>query len=120
MTQIKILQKLFEARDAIHFMHLNTTSYAKHKALGEFYDSWLDLVDSFIETYQGKYGRITGVISIDVNSASDTHAYLVDLMKFLNVDIVTIIDQKIDSDLDNIIADMKALINHTMYLLTLS
>lgn len=119
MTPQKVQNKLFEVRNQIHLIHLNTTSYAEHKALDSFYNDWLSLVDSFIETYQGKYGRIEGVLSCGVNAGVNSRVYLVDLMSYLNDDINNIIDPKVDSDLDNIIADMKQLVNHTLYLLTL-
>ena len=51
MEALKVLQKLFEVRDQIHFSHLNTQSFSEHKALNEFYETWLDLADSFIETF---------------------------------------------------------------------
>lgn len=53
--------KLFQIRDQIHLTHLKvngTGSYAAHKALNEFYDEILDLTDTLIESYQGKYGLI--------------------------------------------------------------
>ena len=46
---------LFLARDCAHSTHLNTRSYAKHKALAKFYHQIIDLADSFDEAYQGKY-----------------------------------------------------------------
>jgi len=119
MEALKVLQKLFEVRDQIHFLHLNTQSHSEHKALNEFYDNWLDLADSFIETYQGKYGRIQGDAQINISTTIEVNIYLVALSEFLNKDIVTLIDITIDSDLDNIIADLKGLVNHTRYLLTL-
>ena len=118
MTPQRVQNKLFEARDQIHLIHLNTTSYSEHKALNSFYDGWLDLVDKFIETYQGKYGRIGGYLNIDVHSGADSRGYLTELMIYLNTDAKNIIDH-LDSDLDNILADMKQLINQTLYLLTL-
>ncbi|CAB4140660.1 hypothetical protein UFOVP406_48 [uncultured Caudovirales phage] len=54
---------LFLARDVTHSAHLNTRSYAKHKALGKFYEEIIDLADKFAEAYQGKYGLI-GPISL--------------------------------------------------------
>jgi hypothetical protein len=119
MTPSKVQQKLFEARDQIHLIHLNTTSHAEHKALNQFYEDWLDQVDKFIETFQGKYGRIGGTYSVEVNSGTIARTYLIELMAYLNDDILTIIDPVVDSDLDNIIADMKQLVNQTLYLLTL-
>ena len=38
---------LFLARDVTHSAHLNTRSYAKHKALQKFYENIIDLGDSF-------------------------------------------------------------------------
>ena len=118
MTPQRVQNKLFEVRDQIHLIHLNTSSYSEHKALNSFYDQWLDLVDKFIETYQGKYGRIGGYLNIDVHSGVSSREYLTELMIFLNTDMANVIDEH-DSDLDNIIADMKQLINQTLYLLTL-
>ena len=118
MTILKAIQKMFEARDCMHLLHLNTKSYAEHKALDSFYIDWLELVDSFIETYQGKYGRVSGAISIETGTMYDAETYLKDLIVFTNTDLEPLVAQE-DSDLLNIIADMKGLINHTLYLLTL-
>lgn len=49
----------FEARTKTHIAHLQTTSYAEHKALNEFYDGIIPLVDAVAEAYQGKYGIIS-------------------------------------------------------------
>lgn len=119
MTPLRVKQKLFEARDVIHDLHLDTTSYAEHIALNGFYNGWVDLLDSFLETYYGKYGRIKGTISIDSSTDLKSEDYLKQLMLFVCEDFYMIIDGTVDSDLENIIADMKQLINHTLYLLTL-
>lgn len=37
-----------------HILHLQSRSYAEHVALGEFYGEMGDLVDAFVEAYQGK------------------------------------------------------------------
>lgn len=50
---VELAQKLFHSRDVIHLAHLKTTSYAAHKALGDFYDGILDFADELIETAQG-------------------------------------------------------------------
>lgn len=119
MTPIRVLRTLFQVRDQAHFLHLKTTSYAEHKALNEFYDGWLDLADSFVETYQGKYGRIEGAETIEINGSANLNAFMASTMDFLNKDIMTLYDKTVDSDLDNIVADMKGLVNKTCYLLTL-
>jgi hypothetical protein len=43
---------------AAHFMHWSTTSFAAHKALGEYYEAMPGLVDDVVEEYQGCYGLI--------------------------------------------------------------
>jgi len=119
MKNNEVLSKFFEARDVIHYAHFNTTSFAEHKALGEFYDGWLDLVDTFVETYQGRYQRIVGQINVSAESGPDSVAYLNELRTFVSMEAMGIIVPAIDIDLANIIADMLGLINHTLYLLTL-
>ena len=54
---------LFLARDVAHSTHLATRSYAKHVALGAFYDEIVELADGFAEAYQGRHGLI-GPISL--------------------------------------------------------
>jgi Family of unknown function (DUF5856) len=53
-----LIATVFAARNAAHIEHWNSTSYAEHTALGEFYDQVIDLIDSFVEAYQGKFGLI--------------------------------------------------------------
>ena len=74
--------KLFQLRDEIHLNHLKvngTGSYAQHVALGDFYDSLLDLTDNLIESYQGKYGIIE--ITIPSSSKSDSVKCIEELVK---------------------------------------
>jgi hypothetical protein len=51
---------LFASRTQAHIFHLQTTSFAKHKALNEYYDEIVGLTDGIIESYQGRYGIIEG------------------------------------------------------------
>lgn len=119
-TPILALTKMIEIRDQIHLLHWRTSSYAVHIALNKYYDNLLSLVDNFVETYQGKYGRFSGVFDISINSEIQPFEYLSKVMLFLNSDLESIVDPKLDTDLTNIIADMKQLTNQTLYLLSLS
>ncbi len=58
MTCEVFMGHLFLARDVTHSVHLNTRSYAKHKALGHFYEDLIELADKFAEAYQGRKGLI--------------------------------------------------------------
>lgn len=55
----ELVMRLFHARTAAHVLHLQTRSYAAHKALNEFYDAVVDNADSIAEAYQGRYGLIS-------------------------------------------------------------
>lgn len=52
--------RCFHARTAAHLLHLKTRSFAEHKALNDFYDAVVPLVDTFAESYQGDEGLLTG------------------------------------------------------------
>ena len=53
-----LILRCFHARTNAHVLHLTTRSYAAHKALNEFYDGIIDLVDSLAEAYIGTHGMI--------------------------------------------------------------
>lgn len=52
----KAIGIMFLSRTMSHMSHLQTKSYAEHKALNEFYDGIVDLVDDLAEAAQGQYG----------------------------------------------------------------
>lgn len=54
----KFASDLLHAVTNTHIMHLRANSTATHLALGEFYPQLESLVDSLVESYQGKYGQI--------------------------------------------------------------
>ena len=43
----KVVSLLFNARTNAHIAHLQTRSFAQHKALDEFYNGILDIADRF-------------------------------------------------------------------------
>jgi len=53
-----LVSGLLHSRTQIHIYHLQTKSFAVHKALNEFYDEVVGLFDGLVESYQGKYGII--------------------------------------------------------------
>lgn len=54
----EIIGVMFMSRTYAHMAHLKTGSFAKHKALNEFYDGVVDLADSLAEASQGLFGRL--------------------------------------------------------------
>jgi len=57
----KYIQKMFEARHVAHNVHLKTKSYSQHVALNSFYENLLEMIDDFVETYQGQYGIVSDI-----------------------------------------------------------
>lgn len=107
--------RLFEARQVTHTIHLQTKSYAEHKALDEFYNGILDLADEFIETYQGEYGIISGypTLSTQAGNSGDAVAYLEGFASELKKSHSNIKEE--DSHLNNIIDEMTTLTYRTLY-----
>lgn len=56
----KFVSILFSSREQAHIFHLQTSSYAAHKALNGYYDDIVELIDSYVESYQGRYGILEG------------------------------------------------------------
>lgn len=54
----EVIGILMMSRTYAHMAHLYTASYAKHKALNEFYDAVIDLLDDLAEATQGQYGKL--------------------------------------------------------------
>lgn len=71
-----LISCLFEMRDNIHIQHFKTTSYAKHMALDTLYKDIIELVDSLVESWQGKYGIISGYTPIEIHEELDAVEYL--------------------------------------------
>lgn len=102
--------KIFQSRDIAHKAHLKTDSFAAHKALNEYYDGILPLVDGLVESYQGKYGKIE--IPEWQTDNKDIIPYFENLLKYVD-------DEKdkafSDSSFINQIDEIKALIQETLY-----
>jgi len=109
-----ILSKLFQAQIITHYWHLRTSSYAEHMALGGFYDSLTGLLDKLAEAFIGKYKKLPEIpksISLDKDNPVQ---YMQELADFLDVYI-----QGASPDCQDILIDIKNLVNKTKYLLTL-
>lgn len=119
MTINEFVKNAFEIRNQAHLWHWMTRLDPEHRALGEFYDSWLELTDTFIETFAGKYQRP------DLGFACQALPYTVgDSLNYMQKVAVFMQSTEVrsiapDSDLQNILDEMTSLANHTAYRLTL-
>ena len=110
----KFIGMMFLARDVTHSAHLNTRSFAKHKALGKFYGDIIDLADTFAEMYQGKHGLIGPIALMSAKKTNNVIDFLqeqVDEIENIRYDVV-------DRDctaLQNIIDEIVGLYYTTLY-----
>lgn len=72
----ELISKVFSTRNAIHFAHWNTKSYAEHEALGYIYTAIVNKLDEIVEVYQGKYGLLTGLSAGASTVPSDCCAHV--------------------------------------------
>jgi len=97
---------LFLARDVTHSVHLNTRSYAKHKALQKFYENIIDLADSFAEAYQGRHGLIGPISLMSAKKTSNVIEFLESQLaeiESVRYDVCEKTDTSLQQLIDNII-----------------
>jgi DNA-binding ferritin-like protein len=114
MSCAEFIGCMFLARDVAHSVHLNTRSFAKHKALGKFYDNVIDLADKFAEAYQGRHGLIGPISLHSARKTSNITEFLEDSLKEIE-DMRYKVCDKSDTALQNIIDEIVELYLTTLY-----
>jgi DNA-binding ferritin-like protein len=76
------LATLLHSGTNTHFFHWATKSYAKHKALGKFYENIIEHTDALAEAYFGCYGQITE-FPATYHQPKEPLAYLQSLQAFV-------------------------------------
>jgi len=97
-----------------HILHFQSLSYSQHMALGAYYDEVSDLVDGFVEAFQGKYGLLTKYQSDYQLPDNNPVTYLT----YLKEEIATLRRASgfpQDSELQNEVDTIANLINSTLY-----
>lgn len=115
-----LLEFFIHLQQQFRTLHWETKSYARHKAYGDIYGSLDDLIDTFMETHMGKYGRPKfDTISIELKSMKNikVNDFIGESVDFLN-GLTEKLSEK-DTDLLNIRDEMLGELNKLKYLLTL-
>lgn len=105
-------------RDLAQLAHWKTKSYAEHKALGEFYDGLLDLIDGFVEQYQGYYGKRMDIMRTEDDQKENIREVLEYQAEWVEMYRYQICERD-ESALQNTIDEILRLYQTTAYLLTL-
>ena len=103
-------------------LHWQTKSYSQHKSFDGIFESLEENIDTFIETYMGKYGRVIAANAFNLTLANyqDTD-YIALTNKYIGflIGLNDMLDKVQDSDLLNIRDEIVGSLNQLKYLLTL-
>ena len=58
VSGIQFTVVFLEILSQVRIYHWQSFGYAEHTALGNYYDSMSGLIDGFVESYQGQFGRV--------------------------------------------------------------
>ena len=111
----QFISTLFASRTQAHVFHLQTPSFAAHKALNDYYDEIVGITDGIAESYQGKYGIITGYGNIALQEYQSCEAII---MFFETLCMYVEKSRQMlpqDSYIQNQIDEIVALIKSTIY-----
>lgn len=98
------------ASTAAHAAHLMTHSYAQHKALGDFYEEIIPLIDAFMESFIGRYG-IPDAFPPVMEKSYDPITIMGNLTKWIDGNRMIFPN----SELQNVVDEMLTLVNSTSY-----
>jgi len=104
-------QTLLHSATCAHIQHWQTESFAKHKALQEYYETMPDLVDKLVETYMGRNGLV-GEFEPEFYIEKDPLKYMKAMREYVDE---TRNDLPKDSEIQNLIDGITDLINTTIY-----
>jgi len=117
--QEALLCEMLEASAQAKVFHWQTSSFSEHKALNKFYDEFNELMDDFIESYQGCYGRIMMGCDMDIKpyTLDAPITFLEEFKAYISSEARMLVIG--NSALTNILDNINALVEQTIFRLTL-
>ena len=105
--------------------HWQYTAFSSHVAIGELYESLSDILDTVVETWQGrtqsriKIGQLERAPHVDFEGAEQAIELLSDAVEQTVAQVAEL--KKLDafSDVINLLEELNGILGKTMYLLTL-
>ena len=107
--------KLLHAATNAHLLHLQTKSYAEHKALQGYYEKLPDAVDTIIEQYQGAYQKIVEYPNMYEPPKADALQEVTSIRDFIVANRSVVGDY---TSLQNEVDALLSIVEATMYKLT--
>ena len=113
----ELVGRTFAIRNAAHLAHWRAKgagSFAKHMALGDFYDDIIEKVDTIVEAYQGCYGELIGVVKLaSQDTKRDILAAITEEYDWVMENREAIADN--NTSLENMIDDLCATYEKVLY-----
>lgn len=116
---VEIVSYFNDAKQQAIVWHQQTDSFSEHKALEEFYDEIVGLLDELSESYAGIYGRLSPYEVDDLmdwTSTDDTIKYYRGCYDWLQVERKSAPQ---DSFIQNQLDEITQLLGQTLYRLSL-
>lgn len=110
----RLIAIMFLSREVAHRAHLNTKSYAQHKALNSFYETIIDNADDIAEAYQGRHGLIGKIPMLTEEATGDIADILERHLSMLEKIRHTAVD-KSDTAIQNLIDNAVETYLSTLY-----
>lgn len=110
----EMMSLLLHSQTQVHTFHLQTKSYAEHKALQKYYEDIDGITDGLVESYQGKYSILKGYKQYPIEDYKDTTT-TINYFKDLCDKVTELRDCCKDSWIQNQIDNVCELINSTLY-----
>jgi len=116
-----IVTSLLTIRNQVKLYHWQTKSFARHTATDGLTSKLDETIDSFVESYMGRYGRpkVSGSIKLHNFSESAARTFVAAQTVYLT----TVLPKKIkstDTDLLNLRDELLGELNKVLYLFTLA
>jgi hypothetical protein len=111
---VDMIATLLHSQTQVHIFHLQTKTYSEHKALQNYYEGIDGLVDSIVESYQGKYEIITGyktIKTVDYKSTEQVISYFKELDENIEKNRTSVKESYIQNQIDTV----QELIYSTLY-----
>jgi len=109
----KFASYLMSIEPQAHIYHLQSSTYAEHIILNELYQEAPENVDSFVEAYQGKYGKIYGYKAQPIREDGDALAWIKEIrlrLESLRYTACPKEDTPIQAEIDNVILFLNGII----------
>jgi hypothetical protein len=118
---MQVITPLIQFQQQLRIFHWQTDSHAAHEAFGKAYEDIDEIIDTFVETYMGIYGRSKPTVTFQItlkplsgdDTVTETLSRFISYLKDMSLEID-------DTDLLNIRDEMLALTNRLIYRLSLS